>query len=163
MTKGAIGSAIPVLLLACSPAASPADWRFEDGRRLVGTDTAPTVVLAMDPSEAFTCSAMLMDWLEWRRTDPGGFRLVFTRPPTRTEARRLRAVRLPLTGTLANGPRHGTPMEVVLRNGHVVFADSGVTTVHGSVLLSHLRNRPLGEVVLELSPAPPSRTRKRRQ
>lgn len=151
MTKGAIGFAISLLLLACSRAPGPAEWRFEDGRRLVDGDTALTVVLVMDPSEAFTCAAMLMDWLEWRRIEPQRFRLVFTRQPTQTEIRRLRAVRLPVFGTLANGPRHGTPMEVVLHSGRVVFADSGVTTARGSSLLPRLRDRALADAMLELS------------
>lgn len=163
MTKGAIASATFILLLACSPPRpGPAAWRLGDGRSLVGADTALTVVLAMDPFDAFTCSAMLMEWLEWRRTHPHRFKLVFTRPPTPAETRRLRAVRLPLAGTLANGHRDGTPMEVVFRHGRVLYADSGVTTARGSTLLTRLQSRSLDVVVLDLPTVPPSRILSRR-
>jgi hypothetical protein len=148
-------------ILSSRPATGPAEWRLANGRSPVGADTGLVVVLAINPSDAFTCSAMLMEWLEWRRADPRRFRLVFTRAPTEAEARRLRAVRLPLAGTLDNGPRHGTPMEVVFRDGRVIFSDSSVTHVRGSVLLTQLQKHSLDQVVLALS-ASPSRHLNRR-
>lgn len=155
MTKGAIASAFFIPLLACShPDPPPAKWRLDAGLRIARADASPTVVLAMDPAEVFTCSAMLMDWLEWRRAHPRRFRLVFTRPPTQAEVRRLRAVQLPLAGTLAAGPRRGTPMEVVFHGGRVVYADSGVTSAGGSALLARLRRHSLEDVVLERSASP---------
>ena len=155
MTKGAISSAFFIPLLACShPDPHPAEWRLDSGLRIANTDASPTVVLAMDPAEVFTCSAMLMDWLEWRRAHPERFRLVFTRPPTQAEVRRLRAVRLPLAGTLAAGPGRGTPMELVFHGGRVIYADSGVTSTSGSALLTRLRKHSLEDVVLEPSALP---------
>lgn len=157
MTIRTLSWCVALLFLGCSPAGeSPAVWRYEDGERVVAAaDSGAVVVLAMDPSEVFTCSAMLMQWLEWRRGQPERFRLVFTRAPSPAERRRLRAVRLPLAGVLANGPRSGTPMEVVIRGGRVIFADRGVTTSRGSTLLSGLQEGSLDDVLPARSPGAP--------
>ncbi len=147
--------------IGCTPPGSgPEGWRLDDGRPVADSDNGTLVVLAMDPAEVFTCAAVRAEWLDWRRVDPRRFRLVFTRAPTPAEARRLRAVRLPLAGTLANGPRSGTPVEVVFRARRVVYADSGVALAGDSQLLARLRTRSLDDIVPGL--ATPSRNVSRR-
>jgi len=62
------------------------------------SDTA--IVLLYRPSDAFVCSGSLQPWLEWRRSHPGSFALVFTREPTRAERTQLATHHIRADGVL---------------------------------------------------------------
>lgn len=127
---------------ACSAAAKPpAEWSLTDGRAVVDLSRAGEayVVVIMDPGDVFTCAGTLTEWLEWRRPDPERFRLVFTREPSSAERRRLSAVRLPLTGTLAAAPPDSTPMEMLVSGRRILHLARGVRAAERSRLLGPLR------------------------
>lgn len=109
-------------------------------------DDQPSVILVLDPSECFSCEGILADWLEWRRKHPERFRLVFTRDPTDAEYRRTRLINLRVDGTLHPTSRPSTlhtPLELVLRDGQVVYADSGLVGRPTTRLLQVLRESSL--------------------
>lgn len=139
---------ILTLLLAAACAADHSareGWLLDDGTSLLSRAVAdrPTVVLVLDPAEVFTCASTLSRWLEWRAGNPGRFLLVFTRPPSRSEKKRLLTVRLPLSGTLAEPPGGKTPVELVIARGRMVYADSAIAETGRSVLLTALRRQSL--------------------
>jgi hypothetical protein len=130
-------------------------WILDDGTPIVALDPSERsyVVLVMDPGECFTCSSTLSEWLEWRRIHPSQFHLVFTRRPSGTEQRRLMSVRLPLRGFLAAPPGGGTPTELLVADGGVVYSRTGVTSAEASSLLPLLRRNPLHALISTLPPA----------
>lgn len=139
------------LLASCACSASvqaPGEWTLTDGRAVVALSDAGKAYVAviMDPGDVFTCAGTLTEWLEWRRPEPERFHLVFTREPSGAERRRLSAVRLPLTGTLATAPPDSTPIEMLVSGRRIVHLGRGVRVADHSRLLGPLRAGPIEAV-----------------
>lgn len=153
------------LLASCACSATvetPAEWSLTDGRAVVDLSGAGKayVVVIMDPGEVFTCAGTLTEWLQWRRPEPERFRLVFTREPSPAERRRLSAVRLPLTGTLATAPPDSTPMEMLVSGRRILHLARGVRAADQSGLLGPLRSGSIDALVsglVNVVPQPLSR------
>lgn len=86
----------------------------------VGYDTA--IALVYDPSECFTCTGTLADWIEVEHTRPVKIFLVLTREPRSAEARMLSSFRVPIAGVLASSwpSRMPTSMEILFVNGQFI-------------------------------------------
>ena len=86
----------------------------------IGHDTA--IALVYDPSECFTCSGTLADWIEVARTRPVKVLLILTREPLSAEARMLSSYRVPIAGVLAPswGLHQTASMELLFVNGKFV-------------------------------------------
>lgn len=122
----------PLLIFAVVLAAAchrepdlPLSYRLQGGKTLAARTAGDRYVVAVlaQPSDVFSCGTVISNWVEWGRRHPGQFLLVFTRPPTLAEQRRLRLYRLhpdevldPRIRRLAGQP----PLEMMINAGRVV-------------------------------------------
>ena len=86
-------------------------------------DTA--IVLLYRPSDTFVCSGSLQPWLEWRRSHPQSFALVFTREPTPAERTQLATHHIHADGVLRREMLDAVhappaPAELLLVQGRLV-------------------------------------------
>lgn len=90
-----------------------------------GADYA--VVVVMDPAQSFACASNLSRWMAWARYNPGRYHLVFTRPVTTDERRKLLFHRIrpnaSLTPSGSLAALH-TPREYLVSAGRVVRGDT---------------------------------------
>lgn len=151
MTRTETGFAIGLMMLtvACAPATdSPANWVLVQGGTLGsmydGTDGG--VVLVLDPTQCFSCTGLLAQWLDWRASHPERFRLVLSRSPMNWE--KVRLAPLPVSGTLSV-PRESRefPVELVFTGGEVAYRSSVLRGVSTSALLAELRDATLEEAL----------------
>ena len=129
----------------------PLEWRLRDGGTLgelvAGED--PSVALVMDPSQCISCTNLLAVWLDWRQENPEVFDLVLSRQPESWE--RFRIAPLPVSGILAESlDIADLPTELVISDGQLVYRSPSLQGVSVSPLLAALRDKPLGEVILDL-------------
>ena len=129
----------------------PLEWRMRGGgtlEELVAHDD-PAVVLVMEPSQCISCTNLLAVWLDWRQENPAAFDLVLSRQPESWE--RFRLAPLPVSGILAESlDIADLPTELVISDGQVVYRSPSLQGVSVSPLMSELRDKSLGDVILDL-------------
>ena len=143
------GSAIGMILfIACAPGAnSPVDWALRGGGTLGSIYQEHSgVVLVLDPSQCFSCTSLLAQWLDWRAAHPERFRLVLSRVPKNWE--KVRLAPLPVSDTLSVSPElELLPVEFVFSGKELVYRSPVLRGVSTSALLAELRNATLEEVL----------------
>lgn len=131
---------------------SPADWLVEGGETLVqaSTRSGPMVVFVLDPSQCFSCTSLLSQWLDWRAANPDQFMLVLSRPPQRWE--RLRLAPLPVSATLSTPVESRLlPVELIFSDGALVYQSPRLFGLQESRLLSETRDRTLEQAIEHLA------------
>lgn len=145
--------ALGLAMGACSPAdARLESWPLESGGTIAGMAPAQeqVVVLLVAPSDFFRCANHISRWLEWSRSHPGRFRLVYTRPPTEGEGRQLSPYRVRVDATLRRTraePPGGTPYELLLSRGNVVYASRVSPGMPDSPLLRAMEEGQVEELL----------------
>lgn len=127
---------------------SPADWVVEGGETLAQASarSGPVVAFVLDPSQCFSCTSLLSQWLDWRATNPDQFMLVLSRPPQRWE--RLRLAPLPVSATLSTPVESRLlPVELVFSDGSLVYQSPRLFGLQESPLLSETRDMPLEQTI----------------
>jgi len=113
-----IGSIFAAAAAAC--AAFPGD-AAPDGAWHLALPFENGVVLVDEPSGVFRCGGVIPAWLEWGRTEPERFHLVFTEHPTEPERFRLASVGIREYAVLDHAPPHDARLpQVLVLNGGVV-------------------------------------------
>lgn len=150
------GSAIGMILfIACAPGAnSPVDWALREGGTLgsIYREHNSGVVLVLDPSQCFSCTSLLAQWLEWRAAHPESFRLVLSRVPMDWE--RVRLAPLPVSGTLSDSPEpepDQLPVELVFSGNELMYRSPLLRGVSTSPLLAELRDATLEEALRNIT------------
>ena len=132
---------------------SPGSWRLEEGGTLgsiyAASDTG--VVLLLDPSQCFSCTSLLSQWLGWRAENPDRFSLVLSRSPQEWERPRLAPI--PVFGTLSVSPLtlRELPVELVFSRSKAVYRSPGLLGVSTSELLAGLRGATLEQALEDVS------------
>lgn len=129
----------------------PLEWRLRGGGTLgeLVAEDDPAVVLVMDPSQCISCTNLLAVWLDWRQKNPAAFDLVLSRQPESWE--RFRLAPLPVSGILAESlDIADLPSELVISDDQVVYRSPSLQGVSVSPLLSELRDKSLGDLILDL-------------
>jgi hypothetical protein len=86
-----------------------------------------TVVLIYDPRDCFSCYGALWEWIQWGRSHPDDFTLIFTRDPTTAEQKRLTAYRVRPDAILGAkvSQQYPSPSELLFINGHLHYKQLG--------------------------------------
>ncbi len=129
----------------------PLEWRMRGGGTLgeLIANVDPAVVLVMEPSQCISCTNLLAAWLDWRQEHPAAFDLVLSRQPESWE--RFRLAPLPVSGILRESlDIADLPTELVISDGQVVYRSPSLQGVSISPLLAELRDKALGDVILDL-------------
>jgi hypothetical protein len=144
-----------LLLTACSMVAgctsdppSIANLRLSSGQTVgefvSASDTS--VVLLYDPSDCFSCSGVLAQWIELRRQIHARVYLVFTRKPTDSEERQLAVYRVKSDGFLAKGGRSDqirTPTEHLFIHGELADPPADPSSGTHARILAIVRTHPV--------------------
>ncbi len=110
-----------------------------DGRSvgdLLSPETA-SVVLVYDPSECFSCTGLLPQWIELGREWSVPVRLVLTRQPTPAETNKLKLLRVIPAGVLKAEPSD-TPMSIAYIFDGMTELASAIGASKQSALLTEL-------------------------
>ena len=127
---------------------SPADWVVEGGETLAqaSTRSRPVVVFVLDPSQCFSCTSLLSQWLDWRAAHPDQFMLVLSRSPQQWE--RLRLAPLPVAATLSTPVESRLlPVELIFSDGSLVYQSPRLFGLQESRLLSDTRDTTLEQTI----------------
>ncbi len=114
-----------------------------------------TVVLLVDPTDCLTCATPLAQWSAWGRDHPHRLHVAFLGVPTDRERRLLTPLRLvpDQDHILADGRRVPTPLELVFRDGELLYADTLLPNQPNSPLLALLDgDRPIADVLGDRTP-----------
>lgn len=131
------------------------DWTLSDGTTLRElTQSEPTVVVVVDPSQCLRCSSVLAEWLDRERMSGVNVELLLAREPEDNERRILLT-----TGVRTDGYLRGvqieplrTPIELVVDSGGGVLFRAERVYGPSSPLLDALEDgRSLREAVDALS------------
>ncbi len=133
-----------VAVAACSipaPYEDVTSLQLADGREIgdiISLSSDTTVLLIYSPSQCFSCTSVLYEWLDLGKKVDADIKLVLTGDPTRRDAAELEFLRIQPAGVLANKLRDTVPPTAFIFMGsRQVHVASGVQSQIS--LLDHLR------------------------
>jgi len=98
----------------------------------------PSVILFYQPGDCFTCNATMPEYLALQQAEKVHVVLIFTRPMTADETRRIAFLRLPVAGTLRASERVPA-REFLVVGGRVKAVSGDDTSGPGTSVLKVLR------------------------
>lgn len=99
----------------------------------------PSVVLVYQPSDCFTCSTRLPEYLALQQAGRVNVVLLLARPLTPSERQRIAPLRLPIAGTLGNATRTNETWEFLVVEGKVTASAGSRRGESMGTVLSALR------------------------
>jgi hypothetical protein len=154
-----VGIMLASALVGCTETRKRIASRSLASGERIATLAAPrglTVFLVYDPADCLGCNGALGSWIDWGRSHPARFKLLFSRSPNPDEARQLTLYRVRSAGVLSpslwySSKALGRPREVIFVDG-VEIASSELGRAIRTPLLEAVDSLTEGDLG-RLSPA----------